>query len=431
MKGARRSLTHVGGAVTTGGDAAAAALLAGALDVPPRSDDDDAPERAHVHGFHTYAARMHPLTAARLVEAFAPKGGTVLDPFCGSGTVLVEALLAGRAAVGTDLNPLAVLLSRLKTRVTTREERDALVEDARAAAAFATERRKTRAGATRRLAPEDVALFDPHVAMELDSVRGGIEVAARLRSREALGLVLSALLVKLSRKRADTSERTEARRIAAGYPTKLFVKKTEELARRLAVFAERLASSPSPSPSPLVRVEIDDATKLASVAPRSIDAAVTSPPYLATYDYAAHHALRMRWLGLDPRPFEQGELGARRAYQRLSPRDAERAWKGELERVLRSIARVVRPGAPVVLLMADSAVGTTAIRAHDLVADVAPGVGLEPIARASQARPHFHGPTAAAFAKQPRAEHALLLRREEKLIREPPRRQDAKRRSQG
>ena len=106
----RRSLTNVGGTIDTGGERGPAAELARAIDVTPTSEAD-APDRAHVHGFHPYPARAHPVTARRLVEAFAPERGTVLDPFCGSGTVLVEAMLANRDAIGSDLSPLAVMLA--------------------------------------------------------------------------------------------------------------------------------------------------------------------------------------------------------------------------------------------------------------------------------------------------------------------------------
>jgi DNA methylase len=117
----RRSLTHVGGAVQTAGDARIAAKLAEAIDVAPAPEPrrdgsaDDDPDRAHVHGFHTYPARMHPTTAGRLVRAATERDALVLDPFCGSGTVLVETMIAGRRAAGTDLNPLAERLARLKT----------------------------------------------------------------------------------------------------------------------------------------------------------------------------------------------------------------------------------------------------------------------------------------------------------------------------
>ena len=400
----RRSLTHVGGDAVLAGDEQAARELANALDVPPSvAESGEGPDRAHVHGFHTYPARMHPITARRLVEAFAPPGGTVLDPFCGSGTVLVEAMLAGRNARGIDLNPLAVVLARLKTQPRAHAELDALLAAADDAAAHATERRAARAGATRRYPPEDVAVFEPHVLLELDGLRAGIATGAET-TRQPLLLVLSSILQKLSRKEGDTSLHTAPRRIAAGYPAKLFVKKTEELARRIDELTRAL-----PRPAPRVTVDTDDATRLRTVKPASIDCAISSPPYAATYDYVAHHALRMRWLGLDSRPLEKGELGARRHFASLDGESAKTTWSRQLEDTLRALARVLRPGASVVLVMADSAVAGVALRADAMLAEVAPRTGFALVARASQARPHFHGPTLAAFRSAPRAEHALLL----------------------
>ncbi|HWN71734.1 MAG TPA: hypothetical protein VNM90_29050, partial [Haliangium sp.] len=73
---------------------------------------------------HTYPARLHPALARHLTEALiearaaaAPRQSpaTILDPFCGAGTVLVEARHAGARAVGVDANPLAVLVARVKT----------------------------------------------------------------------------------------------------------------------------------------------------------------------------------------------------------------------------------------------------------------------------------------------------------------------------
>jgi hypothetical protein len=435
----RRSLTHVGGAARTSGDARIAAKLAEALAVAPapepagaRSDagpepeprdpeaprdrtapgegaKDDDPDRVHVHGFHTYPARMHPATAARLVRAATSEGAIVLDPFCGSGTVLVEAMLAGRRAVGTDLNPLAVRLAALKTARLDPATRSAIVQGARAAAGFADDRRQRRAGATRRYPPEDAASFDPHVLLELDSLRAAVEGMESEPVRAALELVLSAILVKLSRRASDTATGASARavrRLAAGYPSRLFIRKAEELVARIAAFEALL---PADIEVPPARVTLDDAARLQTVGASTVDAVVTSPPYVATYDYLEHHAMRLRWLGLDARGFATGEMGSRRRYGRLDGRSARETWSRELAAVLRAIARVCRKGAPIALVLADSAVEGEALRADALVESVAGSAGLAVLARASQDRPHFHGPTARAFEDAPRAEHAIAL----------------------
>jgi DNA modification methylase len=346
---------------------------------------------------------MHPATAGRLVRAFSADGATLLDPFCGSGTVLVEGMIAGRRTVGVDLNPLAVRLATLKTAPREPSAREALVQAARAAATMADERRQRRAGATRRYPPEDVALFDPHVLLELDSLRSAVR-GADPAVRDALELVLSSILVKVSRRASDTSVAPSARRIAAGFAARLFVRKTEELVRRLADFAALV-----PAETPPARVAIDDATRLRTVAASTVDAVVTSPPYVATYDYLAQHAPRMRWLDLDPRAFAAGEMGARRRYATLDAAGARSAWMRELTLVLVALSRACRKGARVALLVADSAVRGEALRADVLVAEAAPAAGFTWLARASQRRPHFHRPSERAFEASPRAEHAIAL----------------------
>nr|WP_256736086.1 DNA methyltransferase [Mycolicibacterium hippocampi] len=67
-----------------------------------------------LHELSPYLGKMRPELAAWAVDASTDVGSRIYDPFCGSGTVLVEAQSRGRVAVGSDLNPYAVLLSRAK-----------------------------------------------------------------------------------------------------------------------------------------------------------------------------------------------------------------------------------------------------------------------------------------------------------------------------
>ena len=70
-----------------------------------------------LHSIHPYPAKFIPQIPRRLIELLTPdSNGVVFDPFCGSGTTLLEAQAAGYAAIGVDLNPIATLIARVKTR---------------------------------------------------------------------------------------------------------------------------------------------------------------------------------------------------------------------------------------------------------------------------------------------------------------------------
>ncbi len=407
MKRDRRSLSHVGGRVTVRGDRDAGRLLSSALDVASALEDEDEAQ-AHVHGFHVYPARMHPLTARRLVEALSRPRGAVLDPFCGSGTVLVEARLAGRFAAGVDANPLAVRLARLKATTTTAAQREALVTWAAKIAQTADVRREARAGASRRYPDADVALFDPHVLLELDGLRVGLEGFSPRSpeeewAREALWIVLSAILTKVSRRASDTADTKAPRRLFAGYVAKLFTRKAEDLASRLAQIEPALTGAPG------LWVQEGDARELDGIDDGAVDLTVTSPPYAGVYDYVAHHEARLRWLGLDDRPFREREIGARSRFSEADPEAGRAAWEAEIGAVLASLRRVTKDRGLAVLLIADSVVGSAPLYADDVIEALAPAADFELVAVASQARPHFHAATRSAFRKRPRAEHALLV----------------------
>ena len=57
---------------------------------------------------------MIPQVAERLIDTYGKKSTLLFDPYCGTGTSLVEASLKSIESIGTDLNPLAVLITKSK-----------------------------------------------------------------------------------------------------------------------------------------------------------------------------------------------------------------------------------------------------------------------------------------------------------------------------
>src|ERR1700752_3595814 len=76
---------------------------------------DEVPNSA-LHSIHPYPAKFIPNIPRALINSLPiPEGSIILDPFCGSGVTLTEAQDAGIESLGVDLNPIACLLSRVKT----------------------------------------------------------------------------------------------------------------------------------------------------------------------------------------------------------------------------------------------------------------------------------------------------------------------------
>ena len=81
------------------------------------------------HGFCEYPAGMQPVAAQHLLRVLPP--GTLIDPFVGSGTTLIEAMRSGRTAIGSDISPLALFVARHQTWRPTEDELGAFCEEVR------------------------------------------------------------------------------------------------------------------------------------------------------------------------------------------------------------------------------------------------------------------------------------------------------------
>ena len=283
----RRAFSTLGGPVDLGGEAEAARTLGRLYEV------ERSLERALTHGFHSYAGRMHPSIARGAVAAFSAKGDGVIDPFCGSGTVPVEAMGLGRRAFGVDASPLGVAIARVRTTLLGEAGRERLVSEAAAVAEQSGERaRKRRRPDVPYWATKEVARFHPHVLYELLGLRELVMALPDDDIGRALRLCLSSLLVKFM-KAGPTAPRDGAeKRIARGIPSRMLADRAAELARGLAALERR-----TPAGTAAPEISEGDARAL-PMAAGSAALVLSSPPYAGTYDYAAIHDARFLWLGL-------------------------------------------------------------------------------------------------------------------------------------
>ena len=386
----------MGGPVDLGGEAEAARTLGRLYEV------ERSLERALTHGFHSYAGRMHPSIARGAVAAFSAKGDGVIDPFCGSGTVPVEAMGLGRRAFGVDASPLGVAIARVRTTLLGEAGRERLVTAAAAVAEQSGERaRKRRRPDVPYWATKEVARFHPHVLYELLGLRELVMALPDDDIGRALRLCLSSLLVKFMKAGPNAPRDGAEKRIARGVPSRMLADRAAELAQGLAALERR-----TPAGTAAPEITEGDARAL-PMAAGSAALVLSSPPYAGTYDYAAIHDARFLWLGLSEKKFRRVQLGARTEHVGDV---SGAAWRSEQARFMAEVARVLRPGGHALLVVGDGVVDGRAENAPDGIAAAGSAVGLEAVARASQARPLHDRRLAAIFADQPRREHLLLLK---------------------
>jgi methylase of polypeptide subunit release factors len=359
--------------------------------------------RALTHGFHSYAGRLHPSTARKAIVALSKEGQRVLDPFCGSGTVLVESMAAGRVAVGVDASMLAVLIAKVRSTLLGEAELERLVAAARELSTESAER------ARKRIRPEipvwarrEHERFSPHVALELLGLRELVGRTEEDAVGYALRACLSSILVKFMRAPNFGADGPAGQRIGRGVPSKFFASRAEELARSLAALAQK-----TPPRTPVPDVRVGDARNLSHLADQRFDLVVSSPPYAGTYDYAEHHDVRFLWLGLPREELDRNQVGTRSD----GAGTAQKRWRRDRRRWLGEIGRVVKPGAAVVLVIGDGVVGGKPEDAAESIAADAPTAGLDPVAGAAQSRPPRDRRLSEIFAGVPRREHILLLRK--------------------
>lgn len=380
------------------------------------------------HPVHSYPARMHPATVRVLVEIVAdamPRDSILVDPFCGSGTTLVEARAAGLRTMGIDLNPLAVLLARAKTWIVPSRSRARLRQAGRSIGGEALlagkEARRSGGAASTKRAPVGFdpnardrrvgKWFAPHVRRELEDLAGRIDEIRQADPELADVLVvpLSSILYKVSSRTSDTNPEWVARNIGRGQPARLFTERVEILAAGLDDLYKAFGQASGRGAGGPPDVHLADARQLTEFIPAGrTGGIVTSPPYAGTYDYAEHQRLRFDFLGLRHREFDAGEIGSRRSFSTAI--NGEKQWRKALAETLQSFALALAPGARAAIVIGDSFAGGRAAYALDDVRNALPPE-LFVEAWASQDRAMLGAGERKAFGERPKAEHAIVLRR--------------------
>jgi DNA modification methylase len=313
----------------------------------------------HVHGLHPYPAKFIPHIPRALIQAYAPQASVVLDPMCGSGTALVEAVAAGHTAVGVDINPIATLVSRAKTTALTAHDAATLSALADRFDKLGRELTNTPT-ALERLAPvgplpnfpNRSKWFALHVAQELLLAKNFIAALDSVAATELARCVFSATVVSVSNQESETRWCAKPSDIRSGETLRRLAARLSDALVRVREFSAGRAHRAT--------VHLADARAL-PLRDNTVDFVVTSPPYANSHDYYLYNKLRLFWLDHNVAPVQASEIGSRNRHS--DRREGFETYVDAMGGVMAEIARVLRPGGHVAIVVADAVVRG---RLHDM-----------------------------------------------------------------
>lgn len=302
------------------------------------------------HYLFRFPAKFHAPAVRCLIDRYSKPGEVILDPFCGSGTLLVEALLSGRSAVGIDVDPVAAFVSRVKctplspallqrefdrlrkalrpVRRSAREY-DALMHHDLNPTAIERFRRRLAIPAI----PDINHWFRVYVVLDLARLRLAIRQSSMVPAVRRFFLACLASIIR-NASNADPVP-------VSGLEVTAHMRRLDEAGRRIDPFDlfERRVIRELHGMRELwlaaregsIRVRRGDATLLNRHLPNGrCDVAITSPPYNTAVDYYRRHMLEMYWLGFVV-SHEERLLLARRYLGRVNVRQSNPRLRSSME----------------------------------------------------------------------------------------------------
>ncbi|QJE72355.1 hypothetical protein HHL28_03905 [Aerophototrophica crusticola] len=419
---------------------------------PPNRDRTDSGHRVF-----QYPAMMVPIVQRRLLEAVVcsqREGISLYDPFCGSGTSLVSGMHLGMSVHGNDINPLAVLISRLRTA---REVDADIAEKVRRAVSDA---RGDKSQVVETAMPNREKWFKQEVALELSALRRSIRNESNLWMRRLLWTTLAETIRLTSNDRTSTYKlhvRTEEdinRRDQS--PIDEFERLAAQNAKSLLGFRAALNDNGFVTAGKYLRdtvVKLADTTETMSGiwgSEKKFDLMMTSPPYgdnVTTVTYGQHSYLPLNWIDLadidegaspdflkSTREIDQRSLGGGKvAAKRPDPsrllegsRALKKAWAklpsggtgrqrlmsfyADVTLAIDSMLSVMKQDAYLIWTVGNRNISGCAIPTDKIITELLEARGCTYVAELTRVIRHKRMPNRNASSETMKREHILVLR---------------------
>lgn len=253
----------------------------------------------HTHGFHKYPAKFIPHIPKWAITKYlnGNKDKNILDPFCGSGTTLVEGVLAGYNTIGVDIDPLSAMISKVKTTRLDEKELKNISEW------LVKELNTKKKGIFKPDCETIEHWFTKDAISKLSIIRTLINQIPekfgdnkKIKDIQDLLLICFSSIIRKVSNADDESQKTYVSHTKIKEPKEvnsLFLSQLDLFVDRAIKFA--VTTSSKTKSKIIVSSSADSLEK--KLNGKKIDLAVTSPPYIKAIDYIYNQMVELFWIG--------------------------------------------------------------------------------------------------------------------------------------
>src|ERR1051325_8849052 len=371
------------------------------------------------HDIHPYPAKFIPQIPHNLIRLLSLRGERVWDPFGGSGTTALEAILLGRRALSTDVNPIAKVIGEAKTLTLTKEQDDLLSD-------FIEQLSLLSVNSTRLVTelhshqedysslipeiPNIADWFHPNAVRELGYLRWRIDALYFPQAYALARAAFSKSILRASYQDGETRYARNPKEIKPGFVIQLYTDNLRTALSKVRQLGPFLRFREAEFRTIDIRVTTvkEGDTDPTSLTKNSIDLIVTSPPYPNTTDYHLYHRFRLFWLDYDPRTLANKEIGSHLRHQKEGT--GFDAYLKEMTVCLSRMIEVLRPGRYAVLVLGDGVFGGQLYRSVDHIKQIAQGLGFELVGVIDR-NLHTNKRSFISAARRLKSESLLILRK--------------------
>lgn len=368
------------------------------------------------HDIHPYPAKFPPQLPGRIIEMLSSKGEMIWDPFGGSGTTALEALLNDRNCISTDINPVGSIIGKAKTTVLCSEDESEIKGLINRIEAYSQNPNSFKDYLEKHCVEFETEIppipninkwFNSYVIYELAFIKHLIKNAL---TRDAAITIAKAsfskIITRVSNQESETTYRAVPRDIRIGETVNLFIKDLQINCAKIMNLRNIIGFRSCYFITTDVMQPIIGFDK--TIKEGEIDLIVTSPPYPNAFDYHLYHRFRIFWLDGNPVSVGKAEIGSHLKYQKN--KKSFEQFEIEMTPVLENCLLALKAGKYAVFILGNSVFEGVEYKTAERIGKLAEKIGFEFVGIVDRPLPE-NKRSVKSWARRALTEQILLLRK--------------------